>query len=111
MPIDFRPAAGVPVQRQNGQFGNPALLAIVEMATEPIGAVLRIKARLPGTDEGSARAQKRTAAAGNQIHAVPVQIRTGDLPASSDPDFVGAVRSPATQTPVHKQIVVISVAT
>src|SRR5215472_3160619 len=94
-PINFRPAVGVPAQWQNGQLGKSVPGTIIKMATEPIDTVLGIDTRLAGADEGTVCLQKGTATPCNQIHSALVQVRSGNLAAPTDPDFIGAVRSPA----------------
>src|SRR6185503_8569683 len=51
---DFRPVFGGPAHWENGQgAGSSRVAAVVEMATEPVGAVLGINAGVSGTDEFS----------------------------------------------------------
>src|ERR1039458_228884 len=56
-------------------------------------------------DEGTVGRQKQAAATGHQIRSVLVEIRPGDFLAPADPDLVGAVRTPATASPIYKQVI------
>src|SRR5450432_3595312 len=78
------------------------------MATEPIRAVFGNDSGMSRPDERPAGFQEHGAAVSHQIHAAGVAIRAGDLFAPANADFIGAVRAAATQSPVHKQIIKIS---
>src|ERR1035441_1837270 len=101
----FRPAMGIPAEGQDGQRRHPATISVVKMATQPVGAVFRKNPHLTRPDEGTVGRQKQAAATGHQIRSVLVEIRPGDFLAPADPDLVGAVRTPATASPIYKQVI------
>ena len=103
------PTVGRPVHLHQANRGRTAIVAIVIVKGEPVGAVVIHDGRMAGTDVARSAFEHHRAAAIGQVNAVPVIIRAGDARAAADTNVVGAIRAGTAAAEIHKQIVIAAV--
>src|SRR5262245_54638091 len=100
------PAVGGPVERSDSKPRAAVALPVVIVIAEPVRASFRENTNVARTDESSRGFQESRAPFVHEVHLVAVEVRSGDLFAPADADFVRAVGAATTASPIHKQIVV-----
>ena len=101
-----RPTVSGPVQLHQADGGRAAVVTIVIMKGEPVGAVVIHDGGVAGADVTGVAFEKHGAAAVGHVDAGMVKIRSGDIGTATHANVVCAVHTSAAAAKIHEQVIV-----
>src|SRR5262249_33120431 len=101
----FGPAFGGPMEGPNGEGGSAVASAIVEVATQPLGAAVVEEPCVSGSNERAGGFHKESAPVSSQVESIFIQVWSRNLFAAAHANIVSAIHTTATSAPIDKEII------